>query len=225
MRRTIAALFIAIVAVTPLLALDTTTIVGDYLEVRTSDVYTGPCFANGEVNLVGKEAILAWRVRSGSLHGVDLRDMSVVAVVKANATLGDPFSNPEPAKAVLVIDQRASDSQRTALASLARSMAGPLLKDVVLTESAPIELEVDGAGDARMQAGLIAGFSTRRLNHSDHLCGNEIVYYPPLVDAQATPAYAKTHWFRGDGLKQSWSSPFKRSAFVGSFSLDASAGR
>ena len=27
---------------------------GDYLETRSADVYTGQCFANGEVNLVGK---------------------------------------------------------------------------------------------------------------------------------------------------------------------------
>ena len=26
---------------------------GDYLETRSADVYTGQCFANGEVNLVG----------------------------------------------------------------------------------------------------------------------------------------------------------------------------
>ena len=32
---------------------------GDYVEVRSADVYTGPCFANGEVGLVGDEAILA----------------------------------------------------------------------------------------------------------------------------------------------------------------------
>ena len=33
---------------------------GDYIETRSADVYTGQCFANGEVNLVGKEAIVAW---------------------------------------------------------------------------------------------------------------------------------------------------------------------
>ena len=54
---------------------------GYYLEARTSDVYTGPCYANSEVNLVGKEAILAWRVEEGSWDGVDLADLSVVAVV------------------------------------------------------------------------------------------------------------------------------------------------
>src|SRR6185295_18406939 len=34
---------------------------GDYLEARTSDIYTGSCFANSEVNLAGKEAVFAWR--------------------------------------------------------------------------------------------------------------------------------------------------------------------
>lgn len=216
MRKTLIPLLVAILAASPLLALDTT-IAGDYVEVRTSDVYTGPCFANGEVNLAGKQAIMAWGVRTGSFEGVPLDGLNVVAVVKANATLGDPFANPEPAKAVLVLDERATDLQREALKDLALSMAGSLLRDVVLTESAPIELEVGGAGQARLQAGDIAGFSTRGLNHGDHLCGNETVYYPPLVDVQATPAYANTHWYRGDGLNQSWSSPFKRSAFVGRF--------
>ena len=28
---------------------------GDYLEVRSCDVYTGPCFANSEMGLTGKE--------------------------------------------------------------------------------------------------------------------------------------------------------------------------
>ena len=45
---------------------------GDYIETRSADVYTGQCFANGEVNLVGDEAILAWHVQSGSWDGVSL---------------------------------------------------------------------------------------------------------------------------------------------------------
>ena len=36
---------------------------GDYLEVRSCDVYTGPCFANAEMNLTGKEGMLLWSVR------------------------------------------------------------------------------------------------------------------------------------------------------------------
>src|SRR3989441_1812577 len=82
---------------------------GDYIEVRSADVYTGPCFANSEVGLVGNEAILAWRVKEGSWKGINLNGLSVVAVLKAQATLGDPYSNPYPAKSILLVDDKATN--------------------------------------------------------------------------------------------------------------------
>ncbi len=42
---------------------------GDYIEARSADVYTGPCFANSEVGLTGQEAILAWKVQEGDWKG------------------------------------------------------------------------------------------------------------------------------------------------------------
>src|SRR5438034_8069518 len=39
---------------------------GEYIESRTADVYTGPCFANSEVNLTGQEAVLGWHVDKGT---------------------------------------------------------------------------------------------------------------------------------------------------------------
>ena len=56
---------------------------GQYIETRSADVYTGQCFANGEVNLVGDEAILAWHVQSGSWDGVPLDGLTVAAAVHA----------------------------------------------------------------------------------------------------------------------------------------------
>ena len=35
---------------------------GQYLETRSADVYVGQCFANGEMNLSGQEAIVAWHI-------------------------------------------------------------------------------------------------------------------------------------------------------------------
>src|SRR5437773_7929780 len=81
---------------------------GDYVETRSADVYTGQCFANGEVNLVGNEAILAWHVKDGAWDGVPLAGMTVAAAVRANGTLGDPYEDPYPAKAVLLVDDQAS---------------------------------------------------------------------------------------------------------------------
>src|SRR5947199_10171043 len=70
---------------------------GDYLEARTSDVYTGPCFANSEVNLAGREAVFAWRVKQGAWKGGAIDGLSVVAVGRAAARLGAPTGRPLPA--------------------------------------------------------------------------------------------------------------------------------
>ena len=45
---------------------------GEYLEARSCDIYTGPCFANGEIGITGKEAVMAWKVDEGSWAGQDL---------------------------------------------------------------------------------------------------------------------------------------------------------
>ena len=42
---------------------------GDYVEIRSCDVITGPCFANGEMQLTGGEAVLGWSVREGRWRG------------------------------------------------------------------------------------------------------------------------------------------------------------
>ena len=42
---------------------------GQYLETRSADVYVGQCFANGEMNTAGQEAIVAWHIGEGKWDG------------------------------------------------------------------------------------------------------------------------------------------------------------
>jgi len=195
---------------------------GDYIETRSADVWTGPCFANGEVNLTGDQAILAWRVNSGSWNGVALDGLSVVGVVKAAATLGDVYTNPYPAKAFMIVDERATSAQRSALVSFAQSMAGKLLNNVVATEAAPITMTMSHEGGhygrTTVRAGELAGIETRSINGKDHLCGNEDVFYQPLSElTHSMPAVAETDQYAGQALGVKWLVHGKRSAFVGSF--------
>lgn len=195
---------------------------GDYIETRSADVWTGTCVANGEVNLTGDQAILAWRVTTGSWNGVSLDGLSVVGVVKAAATIGDTYTNPYPAKSVMIVDERATTAQRTALVGFAKSMAGDLFANVVSVEAAPITMTVshDGGhyGRTSVRAGEFAGIETRSINGKDHLCGNEDVFYQPLTElTHSMPAVAETDRFEGAGLGVKWAVHGKRSAFVGSF--------
>jgi hypothetical protein len=197
-------------------------IYGNYVEARTADVYTGPCFANSEVGLVGRLAIFGWNVTRGSWDGVDLEGMSVVGVVRAHHTLGDVYESAYPVKAVLIIDSRANAEQRLALQSFAKHMAGDLLQDVVRVEYQPIQLTFAHGDIHSMRATLTAGnlvkISTRALNAGDQICHNEEVWYRPLNKLEhAMPAYALADQFTGQGLGTTWSSPGKRSSFVGTF--------
>jgi len=204
-------------------ALSTAVVSGDYVEVRSADVYTGPCFANSQVDLEGKQAILAWRIQKGSWQGVNLEGLSVLAVVQARATLGDPYHNPYPAKAVLIVDQRANAAERNALEALVRSEAGKLVRDVVRVDTAPIQLSVgrgDDHGSVSLEAGNLVRIRTRSLCSGDHICGNEEVYYPPLVQtAHAMTAFTLEEAFRGQGLGAVWARADARSAYVGTFAL------
>src|ERR1041385_3638567 len=106
-------------AVTTALAGDTQAIAGDYLEVRSCDVYTGPCFANAEMNLTGKEGMLLWSVREGSWKGTKLDGLRVMAVVHTDATLGDINFQPRSGNAVLIVDSKADKKQKEALTDFA----------------------------------------------------------------------------------------------------------
>jgi hypothetical protein len=203
------------------LSLNAQQIHGDYIESRSTDVYVAQCFANGETGLTGNQALLAWHVSEGSWNGVKLDGLTVAAAVRAQATLGDPYGQPYPAHAVLMVDDAANAEQRQALIALARHEGGKLLENVARVDYVPVVLEVpqNHEGHATLRAGKLATVITRPLNHHDHICGNETNFYPPLTNVQnATSAVALTDEFRGDGLDSQWSRHGSRSAYIAGFS-------
>src|ERR1700692_2453124 len=90
-------------------------ITGQYVEARTADIYTGPCYANSEVELTGDLAVMGWKIEKGAWQGVTLDGLSVMGVVHSTTTLGD-FMHPDVvAKSVIIVDDRATTEQRMAL--------------------------------------------------------------------------------------------------------------
>jgi hypothetical protein len=196
---------------------------GNYVEVRSADVYTGPCFANSEVGLEGRRAILAWSIGEGEWKGTALNGLSVVAVVSAKDNLGDPYHNPYPAEAVLIVDEHASPAQQQALISFAHAAGGKLVQHVVQVDRAPILMSFgDGMNhdSVSVTAGSLARIETRMLCSGDSICGNEVRYYPPLTKvSNAQPAYTLDEAFHGSGLGVVWSRKDDRSAYVATFDM------
>lgn len=222
MRRILSVLAISMILAALASLANAQQIYGDYVETRSADVYTGACFANSEMGLLGDQAILAWRISKGSWNGVQLDGMSVVGVAKASGTIGNQYINAYPAKAVLIVDERASDEQRVALQAFAQSMAGELFDEIVRVEPAPISLTIDYLGEhpnaAAVVAGGLAGIRVRSLTDKDHYCGNEELQYRPMAPTgHAMAGVATLDQFRGEGLGVQWTLHNKRSAYIGSF--------
>jgi hypothetical protein len=197
-------------------------IAGDYIEIRSCDVYTGSCFANAEMTLTGHEAIMAWSVRDGALDGVQLDGLNVIAVVQADGTLGDVQRYPQQTRSVLIVDEAATPAQREALVQLARQKAGELLGETVGVETAPISVALpascSASGCAKVLAGDLVEIQTRCLGGGDHVCGNEELFYPPLTPVNdPRPAYTVAGVFRGPGLGTQFDEANRRSAYLATF--------
>ncbi|HEX8203219.1 MAG TPA: DUF1326 domain-containing protein [Isosphaeraceae bacterium] len=210
---------------------------GDYIEARTADVYTGPCFSNAEVLIYGDQAVLAWKVREGSFRGVDLSGLSVAAAIKGTTTFSE--DRPDEARSVLIVDQKATPRQREALVALAKTLGGQRLARIESVKTSLISLMVEehvpGASAsaahnpaahgmpkapfASFWAPGLAEIATRPLDEGDHFCGNEVVAYEPLSrGVDVLPAYTLGHRFGGKELGVTWDDPNCRSSFVGHFS-------
>lgn len=199
-----------------------TPVSGDYIEVRSCDVFTGPCFSNGETNLCGKEAIMAWAIKNGTVDGVNLAGLNVIAVVKAENTLGDVHRFPEPAESVVIVDEKANAAQRQALVNYVSKKAGNVLGKTVRIETSAMKVQLpptcSAAGCSNVVAGDLVNIETRCLGGKDHVCGNEELYYPPLTDVNdARPAYTMAAAFHGQGLDTQFDEANRRSAYLATF--------
>src|SRR4029078_8795987 len=137
----------------PAAAADSVT--GTYLESRTCQVYTGPCFANAETALGGREAVMAWNIETGKKDNVDLAGLSVVMVVRGNDTLGyQGVEDPSELKSAVIVDSNATCEQREALVSFVKEHTGRAGKEIVRVDAAPIAMSLD---TAELKANLKAG--------------------------------------------------------------------
>lgn len=195
---------------------------GQYLESRTCDIYTGPCFANAEMTLAGKEAVLAWKVEEGKWAGSELAGLSVALVVKADGTLGTDGVFEQTASetsSVILVDEKATPAQEQALVAFVKESAPELAGNVKQVERTAITMENDYTkSHGSLKAGRVVEIETRQLGKGDCVCTNEAVFYKPLVDVQqATPAYSLKQSYKGKALGGKWDYNNTRSAFLATF--------
>jgi hypothetical protein len=193
---------------------------GDYVEARTSEVFTGPCILGSEGEVSGKEAIMAWRVSRGVVNGVSLDGLAVVAVIAADRHLSmHEFGAPAPStiKAVLMTDNRATPAQQKALVSMAKSLAPGVFNQVVATRNVPITFTKDKDG-VQVAAGAAKLDIATEFEHPT-TCG-ATRWFNPLSRTDATkPGLTVTQEWSGPEFGAQWTQFDRKSSFFGTFSL------
>lgn len=199
---------------------------GTYVEARTCQVYTGPCFANGEVGSTGKDAILTWHIKSGDLNGVELKGRSVAVIVRASHTLGfNGFEDAAQTRAIVIVDSQADETEAAALQQFALSQTGLQESQVAEVYRRDIEMHFDMTDiTATVKVEDFASLSTRKARKGDCICSNESAYYPPLTKLKGfVPGVTIEGDVSARRLGGRWSIPDSRTAYLGTFDVDAAS--
>ena len=193
---------------------------GDYVEARTAEVFTGGCIMGSEGEVSGREALMAWRVRTGSLDGVALDGLSVVALVNADVNLGTHELGgiaPSSIRTMLLVDARATEAQHRALVHLAKSLAPDIVRDVPAAKAAPIEFVLSG-NTVRVSADAARLDIQTGVEHTP-TC-SALNWFEPLARTEgAQIGLTRSFEWTGGGLGPQWKQYDRRSSYVGSFSV------
>ena len=191
---------------------------GDYVEVRTAEVFTGGCIMGSEGEVSGREAILAWRIREGSVQGVPLDGLSVVAVVAGDVNLGTHELGgvaPTTVKAIVMTDERATAAQQRALVIMAKSLAPSVVHDVIETRSTRINFNT-GTDSVNVSAGPASLDVALNVEHSP-VCG-AVKWFSPLGQTESPQiGLTRSTAWTGGGLGTQWKQLDRKSSFFGSF--------
>ena len=221
MNRHFAALSVGVVLLLSWTSVGNAEVSGTYIEARTCQVYTGPCFANGEMGLTGKDAVLAWNIDQGTHQGVDLAGLNVVMLVKSEETLGhEGFATARPIATTMIVDSRANSEQCAVLVDFARNQSRTTNVEVARVDAASVRVSLDiGELSGRIDAGDAVHLTTRKVREGDCICRNETAFYPPLAKVENfVPGVSIEGSIKARGLGTRWNTLGERNVYMATFS-------
>ena len=193
-----------------------TSVAGDYIEVRTASVFAGACHYNGELMTTGRDAVLAWRVTAGEWRGVSLAGVRVLAVVSADANLADAQA---ARRAEIVVDSAATEAQAEAVVAALRSRYAATLGHVLLVRRAPVTFE-RAAEAYSVSVPNVAELTVRAMPNRECCKMPHLVWYNPLVPlAGRRVGLTQQAHFHGDAVGEQWQQAGQNSAFYGDFAF------
>jgi hypothetical protein len=193
-----------------------TAVKGEYIEARTCNVWTGACFANGEMALLGKNAVVGWSVSKGSWEGVSLDGLKVVAALNSEGTLGTKYEGK--VTSALYVDEKATCAQAEALVALAKALAPKELAHVIRVEKKAVAFSRSGI-KATLKVGSEIGIKTDEICDCNSSGCTAMRFYDPVSrSVEVECAKAVTNSYQDGALGVRWSESGLQGAMLGTFS-------
>ncbi len=188
---------------------------GDYVEARTASVFAGACHYNGEVSLTGRDAVMAWNIKSGEWSGVNLAGVKALAVVSAGSNLAEANVR----RSEIVVDVNASEAQATALAHALKAKYGEALGEVAAVRRAAVTFNSE-AKEFSVNAPGYAALEVEAMPNDDCCKMPGLVWYSPLVPlSNRKVGYTAKAFYAGGTVGDTWQRAGENSAFYGSFAF------
>ncbi len=194
---------------------ETAAIRGEYVEVRTASVFAGACHYNGELTTAGRDALMAWNVKSGHWQGTDLTGVRAVAIVSADANLAE---NSER-RSEIIIGENATDAQSLAMVEALKIRYTASFGKIISVRRGPLSFDHKGRTYS-VSAGNLVSLNVEAM--PDDLCCKmpQLVWYSPLVPLENRKVgYTTKALFSGSEVSDPWQRSGENSAFYGSFAL------
>jgi hypothetical protein len=195
---------------------ETDIVKGEYVEVRTASVFAGACHYNGELTTSGRDALMAWKVKSGKWQAVELAGVRAVAIVSATENLADSNAQRE---SEIIIGEDASDAQSRAILNALRTRYATVLGKIIAVRRGPLSFEHEGKAYS-VRANRFASIEIEAM--PDDLCCKmpQLVWYSPLFPIENRKVgYTTKASFEGGSVGDPWQRSGENSAFYGSFSF------
>ena len=193
---------------------ETATVRGDYVEVRTASVFAGACHYNGELTTAGRDAMMAWNVKSGAWQGVDLTGVRAVAIVSAGENLAQTNAARQ---AEIIIGENATDAQSRAMLDGLKTRYAASLGQIISVRRGPLSFEHQSKSYS-VAADKFASITIEAM--PDDLCCKmpQLVWYSPLVPLENRKVgYTTKALYAGGDVGEPWQRSGENSAFYGSF--------
>jgi len=189
-------------------------VVGDYVEARTASVFAGACHYNGELVTTGRDAVMAWKIASGTWKGTDLSGVTAMGAVSCDDNLQN---NSASRQSEIVVNSTVTPTQTAAFADFVEKECGPQLGNIASIRHGIVAFDHTGS-TYTVNANGFAEMKVESMPNDECCKQPSLVWYSPLMPlVHRKVGYTLDSAYSAGNVGDPWQRSEENTAFYGAF--------